>query len=133
MTSRHRNHLPLLALLAILIMTAEAAAVSVLSCQGMTSCCCSMAAADMDMAAGTSPGCCADGASRTCDLDNTPAADLLYLTALVVDSVNPYAAATGRVVSTDIEAPAWRRVSRAVGPPGASGPPIYLQIQALLC
>lgn len=130
---RHRKHLPLLALLLVLVVTAEVAVATGLPCRGTASCCCTPAAAGMDMAAGMAPDCCTGGASRPCDLENAPPADPLYLTAPIFDHGDVFAAVARRVVCPDSEAIARPGGLRAADRPAGSGIALYLQFQSFLC
>lgn len=130
---RHPKQLPLPALLLVLVMTVEVALAAGLTCQGTASCCCAPAASGMDMAAGMAPECCTGGAPRSCDLEKAPPADLLYLTAPVVDHGDVFAAAPGGVVSADPEATVRPGVLRTAARPGGNGVPLYLQFQSFLC
>ena len=127
-----RKHMPLLALLLVIVMTAQAAALS-LSCQGTASCCCSGGPAGMDMTAGMTAGCCEDGASQSCGLENAPAADAPYRSVPVTDSVEAYAAVLLRVVAADRDAAVKRSALRAADRPGPGGPPLFLRFQTFLC
>jgi hypothetical protein len=127
-----RKHIPLLALLLVMVMTVQAAAFS-LSCHGTASCCCSAELADMDMAAGMTAGCCGGGAFQPCDLENAPSADERYLWVPVTDNVEAYAVALPWVTPADGAADADRSIQLAADRPGPGGPPLYLYLQSFLC
>jgi len=130
-----RKHLSLLlVILLVFTMTSQAASAYVMACRGTATCCCVTAASSMDMTGGMDQNCCATIPSEPCDIETTShAAVKPFLSGFVTGSVDGDMVAGMITTINDPGDVAFNMARHAEYFTDRGGPPIYLQIQTILC